>query len=154
MTASDNVTRLYDRGLNKICEMANANIEVKDNYIKISNNEETRYFSKYGTELKNTDVYPNNTLFAKNENGKWGFTNKNGDIVVEAKYDKVTEFNEFGFAGVELDGKWGSINANGEEVIAPTYVFNEETEPYFIGQYYQVEYASGGVYYTDLNSNE
>ena len=46
------------------------------------------------------------------------------------------------------------INANGEEVIAPTYVFNEETEPYFIGQYYQVEYASGGVYYTDLNSNE
>ncbi len=154
MTASDNVTRLYDRGLNKICEMANANIEVKDNYIKISNNEETRYFSKDGKELKNTDVYPNNTLFAKNENGKWGFTNKNGDIVVEAKYDKVTEFNEFGFAGVELDGKWGVLNSKGEEILAPTYVFNDETEPYFIGQYYQVEYASGGVYYTDLNSNE
>ena len=154
MTASDNVTRLYDKSLNKICEMANANIEVKDNYIKISNTEETKYFSKEGKELRNTEVYPNNTLFAKNENGKWGFANKNGDTVVEAKYDRVTEFNEYGFAGVELDGKWGVLNSKGEEILAPTYVFNDETEPYFIGQYYQVEYALGGVYYTDLNNNE
>lgn len=153
MTASDNVTRLYDKSLNKICEMANANIEVKDNYIKVSNTEETKYFSKEGKELKNTEVYPNNTLFAKNENGKWGFANKNGDTVVEAKYDRVTEFNEYGFAGVELDGKWGVLNSKGEEILAPTYVFNDETEPYFIGQYYQVKYALGGVYYTDLNNN-
>ena len=55
MTASDNVTRLYDKSLNKICEMANANIEVKDNYIKISNTEETKYFSKEGKELRNTE---------------------------------------------------------------------------------------------------
>ena len=154
MTASDNVTRLYDKSLNKICEMANANIEVKDNYIKISNTEETKYFSKEGKELRNTEVYPNNTLFAKNENGKWGFANKNGDTVIEAKYDRVTEFNEYGFAGVELDGKWGVLNSKGEEILAPTYVFNDETEPYFIGQYYQVKYALGGVYYTDLNNNE
>ena len=154
MTASDNVTRLYDKSLNKICEMANANIEVKDNYIKISNTEETKYFSKEGKELRNTEVYPNNTLFAKNENGKWGFANKNGDTVVEAKYDRVTEFNEYGFAGVELDGKWGVLNSKGEEILAPTYVFNDETEPYFIGQYYQVKYALGGVYYTDLNNKE
>lgn len=154
MTASDNVTRLYDKSLNKICEMANANIEVKDNYIKISNTEETKYFSKEGKELRNTEVYPNNTLFAKNENGKWGFANKNGDTVVEAKYDRVTEFNEYGFAGVELDGKWGVLNSKGEEILAPTYVFNDEIEPYFIGQYYQVKYALGGVYYTDLNNNE
>ena len=154
MTATDNVTRLYDKSLNKICEMANANIEVKDNYIKISNTEETKYFSKEGKELRNTEVYPNNTLFAKNENGKWGFANKNGDTVIEAKYDRVTEFNEYGFAGVELDGKWGVLNSKGEEILAPTYVFNDETEPYFIGQYYQVKYALGGVYYTDLNNNE
>ena len=154
MTATDNVTRLYDKSLNKICEMANANIEVKDNYIKISNTEETKYFSKEGKELRNTEVYPNNTLFAKNENGKWGFANKNGDTVVEAKYDRVTEFNEYGFAGVELDGKWGVLNSKGEEILAPTYVFNDETEPYFIGQYYQVKYALGGVYYTDLNNKE
>ena len=154
MTATDNVTRLYDKSLNKICEMANANIEVKDNYIKISNTEETKYFSKEGKELRNTEVYPNNTLFAKNENGKWGFANKNGDTVVEAKYDRVTEFNEYGFAGVKLNGKWGVLNSKGEEILAPTYVFNDETEPYFIGQYYQVKYALGGVYYTDLNNNE
>ena len=89
--------------------------------------------------------------FANKENEKWGFTDKNGNTVVEAKYDKVTEFNEYGFAGVRLDGKWGVVNSKGEEVIAPTYVLNEEIEPYFIGKYYRVQYGLGEFYYTDLN---
>ena len=41
-------------------------------------------------------------------------------MVVEAKYDKVTEFNEFGFASVQKDGKWGAINTQGKEVVEPT----------------------------------
>ena len=54
-----------------------------------------------GKELKNTDVYRNNTLFAQTKNNKWGFMDKDGNTVIEAKYDKVTEFNEYGFAAVK-----------------------------------------------------
>ena len=152
-TTADSTTRLYSKDMSQVCEMTNANVEIADNYIKISNDTETRYFDKDGKELKNTEVYPNNTLFAKKENDKWGFVNKNGNIVVEAKYDKVTEFNEYGFAGVRLDGKWGVVNSAGEEVLSPTYTLNEETEPYFIGSYYRVQYGFGEFYYTDLNNN-
>ena len=152
-TTADSTTRLYSKEMTQVCEMTNANVEVKENYIKISNELDTKYFDKDGKELNNTEVYPNNTLFAKKENDKWGFTNKNGNIVVEAKYDKVTEFNEYGFAGVRLDGKWGVVNSAGEEVLAPTYTLNEETEPYFIGSYYRVQYGFGEFYYTDLNNN-
>ena len=152
-TTADSTTRLYSKDMSQVCEMTNANVEIADNYIKISNDTETRYFDKDGKELKNTEVYPNNTLFAKKENDKWGFVNKNGNIVVEAKYDKVTEFNEYGFAGVRLDGKWGVVNSAGEEVLAPTYTLNEETDPYFIGSYYRVQYGFGEFYYTDLNNN-
>ena len=152
-TTADSTTRLYSKDMSQVCEMTNANVEIADNYIKISNDTETRYFDKDGKELKNTEVYPNNTLFAKKENDKWGFANKNGNIVVEAKYDKVTEFNEYGFAGVRLDGKWGVVNSAGEEVLSPTYTLNEETEPYFIGSYYRVQYGFGEFYYTDLNNN-
>lgn len=152
-TTADSTTRLYSKDMSQVCEMTNANVEIADNYIKISNDTETRYFDKDGKELKNTEVYPNNTLFAKKENDKWGFANKNGNIVVEAKYDKVTEFNEYGFAGVRLDGKWGVVNSAGEEVLAPTYTLNEETDPYFIGSYYRVQYGFGEFYYTDLNNN-
>ena len=75
--------------------------------------------------------------------------NKDGDMVVEAKYDKVTEFNEFGFASVQKDEKWGAINTQGKEVVEPTYNLKDEIEPSFIGTYYQVKYGFGEVYYTD-----
>ena len=153
-TTGDSVTKLYSKHMTELCQMTNANVEVKDNYIKISNELDTRYFDKDGKELKNTEVFSNNTLFAKKEGDKWGFANKNGNTVVEAKYDKVTEFNEYGFAGVRLDGKWGVVNSKGEEVLAPTYTLNEEIEPYFIGTYYRVQYGFGEVYYTDANNEQ
>lgn len=144
-----NTTKLYDKTMNNICEMENATVEVNSDYIKIYNDKQIQYFSKDGKELKNTDTYPNNELFSKQENGKWGFVNKNGSMVVEAKYDKVTEFNEYGYAAVNKDGKWGAINKKGEEVVEPIYTINDNKEPSFIGKYYQVKYGFGEVYYTD-----
>ena len=143
------VTKLYDKNMSKICEMKDAKIEVKDNYIVIYNENEKKYFNKEGNEIKNTEVYPNNVLFAQQRDNKWGFVNKDGDMVVEAKYDKVTEFNEFGFASVQKDEKWGAINTQGKEVVEPTYNLKDEIEPSFIGTYYQVKYGFGEVYYTD-----
>ncbi len=147
--ANGNIKILYSKDMTKICEMSNANIENKNEYIKISNGEEIKYFDKQGKELKNTEVYPNNTLFAKKIDNKWGFTDKNGNIVVEEKYDKVTEFNNYGYASVQKDGKWGVINSKGEEILKPTYVLSNNIEPTFIGKYYQVIYGFGEIYYTD-----
>ena len=147
--ADEEITRLYKEDMSLICEMKNPTVETKDNYIKIYNADETKYFSKEGKELKNSEVYTNNTLFAKKENDKWGFVNTNGDFVVEAKYDKVTEFNEYGFAAVKKDGKWGSINLEGKEVVEPTYELKEDKELSFIGKYYKVEYGFGESYYTE-----
>lgn len=144
-----NTTKLYNKTMNNICEMENATVEVNSDYIKIYNDKQIQYFNKDGKELKNTDTYPNNELFSKQENGKWGFANKNDSMVVEAKYDKVTEFNEYGYAAVNKDGKWGAINQKGEEVVEPIYTINDNKEPSFIGKYYQVKYGFGEVYYTD-----
>ena len=144
-----NTTKLYNKTMNNICEMENATVEVNSDYIKIYNDKQIQYFSKDGKELKNTDTYPNNELFSKQENGKWGFANKNDSMVVEAKYDKVTEFNEYGYAAVNKDGNWGAINQKGEEVVEPIYTINDNKEPSFIGKYYQVKYGFGEVYYTD-----
>lgn len=99
--------------------------------------------------MDKSEVYSSNSLFSKMLNNKWGFSDKNGNMEVDAKYDKVTEFNEYGFAAVQKDGKWGSIDKNGKEVIEPTYVLNENQEPYFIGRFYQIKYGFGENYYTD-----
>ena len=47
-------------------------------------------------------------------NGKWGFIDKSGKVVIPFKYDDALPFSE-GFAVVELDGKDGYIDKNGTE---------------------------------------
>lgn len=149
VTAKDKTTRLYSGNMEKICEMQNAKVEIKGDFISVFSESEKKFFNKEGKEVDKTEVYSSNTLFSKFKDGKWGFTDKNGNMIVEAKYDKVTEFNEYGFASVQKDGKWGSIDKEGKEVVEPTYTLNDNQEPFFIGSYYQVKYGFGEVYFTD-----
>ena len=149
VTAKDKTTRIYSRNMEKICEMQNAKVEIIGDFISIFSESEKKFFNKEGKEVDKTEVYSSNTLFSKFKDGKWGFTDKNGNMIVEAKYDKVTEFNEYGFASVKKDGKWGSIDKEGKEVVEPTYTLNDNQEPFFIGSYYQVKYGFGEVYFTD-----
>ena len=61
-------------------------------------------------------------------NGKEGFIDENGNVVIKPQFDKVREFSE-GFAPVMIGNKWGYINEKGEIVIAPRWLtvgqFNE-----------------------------
>ena len=50
------------------------------------------------------------------ENGKWGFADENGTVVIPCRWDDVCDFHE-GLAGVQWDGKWGYIDKTGELVI-------------------------------------
>lgn len=149
--AENQTTQIYNKTMDNICEMQNAIIEVKENYIRVYNEEEVRYFGKEGKELKNTEVYSNNKLFVIKKGDKYGFVDKNGNQVVECQYDKAYEFNEYGVATVKKDDKWGAINEQGQEIIAPTYEIKDQKEPFFIGKYYRVIYGSGEIYYTNAN---
>ena len=144
------MTEIYNKTMEKICEMPNATIAV-ENYIKIYNEEEEKYFDKDGKELKNTEVYSSNKLFVAKKGDKYGFVDKNGNLVVDYKYDKAYEFNNYGVATVKKEEKWGAINEQGQEVVEPSYEMKDQTEPSFIGKYYQVTYGFGEIYYTDAN---
>lgn len=64
------------------------------------------------------------------ENGKWGFVNTDGIIVISPRFDRVMEFSE-GLAGVYIDNKWGFINTSGEFVIEPQ--FDEQPDVFHEG---------------------
>ena len=68
-------------------------------------------------------------------------------MIVDYNYDKVTEVNKYGFAGIKQNGKWGVIDSNGKIIVEPQYKLSEN-DPIFIGQYYQVIYGNGEIYYT------
>ena len=145
---STNTIELYNSNLEKIAEMNNATLTIEDNYIKLSSTTEIRYFDLEGKEKQNTEIFPENTIFAKSQNGKWGFVDKNGQVVIDYQYDEVTEQNEYGFAGVKLNDKWGIVDKNRKIIVEPTYEINAEETPEFIGTYYRVTYGFGEFYYT------
>ena len=149
MLNADNTTQLFDKDFNLICTMNDATIESNDNFVKIYNATETKYFDKEGKEKAYKEIEPNNKLYAKKlENGKWTFEDLSGNVV-ENEYDKVTEFNEYGFAGIKKEGKWGVIDENGKVILEPVYEFQNNYEPDFIGKFYKTEYGFGEFYYTD-----
>lgn len=144
---STKMTEIYSAKMEKIAELKDATIENNKNYLKIYNGEETKYILIDGKEVENTQVYTNNKIFAKQQNNKWGFVDISGTKIIDFKYDKVTEINKYGFAGIKQNDKWGIIDNEGKIVVEPTYKLNNN-EPTFIGQYYQVIYGNGEIYYT------
>lgn len=44
---------------------------------------------------------------------KWGFINKDGEMIIEPMYEDARSFSN-GYAAVKMNGKWGFINAQNE----------------------------------------
>lgn len=146
----DQKTDIYTSNLELVYSIKNASIYKEDKYLKVYSKEENRYLDFNGNELEAKEVFKNSTLIANKKDNKWGFIDRNENIVVEHKYDKVTEFNEYGYAGINLNDKWGIINSKGNIIKEPIYE-NIETnlEPEFLGEFYKVYYGYGEFYYTD-----
>ena len=52
--------------------------------------------------------------------GKWGFIDTNGKMVIAPQYERVENFFE-GLAGVKKDDKWGFVDKKGRIVVEPQF---------------------------------
>ncbi len=68
--------------------------------------------------------------------GKEGFIDVNGNIVIKPQFDAVGEFSE-GLAPVLIGDKWGYINQKGEVVIAPRWRQSEQGWKQIVSPFYQ-----------------
>ena len=142
--AKNNTTSLFKEN-KEIVSVKNADVVYFDDYINLQTVQDSIYVAHNG-EVVDNSVVLDNDLFAVNQNGKWGFVDKNKEVRIEPEYDFVTEFNEYGFAGVQKDGKWGCVSINGEVVVEPQYEF-EFNNPFFVGKYYRYELEYGEEYF-------
>lgn len=70
-------------------------------------------------EVKPGDEFFNSRALVTIE-GKYGFINEKGHLVIDARFDNARPFSE-GLAEVETGGKWGFIDAAGEFIMKPEF---------------------------------
>lgn len=144
----DEVANLYiaeDQNYN--ADIINSNYEIKLNgilskidtekgYMKLRVGEEDKYYNFKFEEKSISDILHSNTLFLSKKDGKYGFVDKDGKIVIDYIYDDATEQNAYGYAAIKKDGKWGSIDNKGNIVIEPTYNLDDYFIIDFIGKWH------------------
>jgi len=136
----ENLIDIYSSNLEKTVSMKDAVVEkAKTGYAIIYSETDMKYINNEGKVVENTEVYSDEKLYAVQESGKWGFVDSNKNIVIKCEYDIVTEFNEYGFAGIKKGGKWGVVNDEGKIVVKPTYELDTYYFPQFIGKYLLIQ---------------
>ena len=130
-----------------ISDVLNSNLETKitgilvelntnKGYLKVKENEDYKYYNFKFEEKTEKDIFPNRTLFLSKKDGKYGYTDKNGKVIVDYIYDDAKEQNDYGFVAVKKDGKWGSLNNKGDVEQEPKYNLDEYLLIDFIGRWH------------------
>lgn len=121
----------------------NAKVEVEKTYIRLVSENEMKYFTLEGKETTYKELFPGRSVFAYQENGKWGLKDKSDQVVVKAKYDMITE--QAGNAvGFKQDGKWGAMDLKGNIIKEATYEINY-LGPKFLNKYYKLDDGSNSL---------
>ncbi|MCI9063655.1 MAG: WG repeat-containing protein [Clostridia bacterium] len=113
-----------------------AELNTDSGYMKIKVDDQYKYYNFKFEEKNVADIYTSNNIFVSKKDGKYGFVNKQGEVVVDYIYDDATELNTYGFAAVKKDNVWGAINSEGKVVIEPTYNLDANLVISFIGKWH------------------
>lgn len=111
-------------------------IDTDKGYFELRQDDEYKYYNFKFEEKQAKEILTSNTLFISKKDGKYGFIDRDGKVVVDYIYDDATEQNSYGFVAVKKDGKWGSLNNKGETVAEPVYELDDYLLIDFIGRWH------------------
>lgn len=142
---ADSQTVVFDSNLSQKLTGIISEINTDKGYIKIYTGNEYKYYNFKFEEKRNIDVLTSNTLFLSKKDGKYGYVDKNGTLVIDYIYDDGTEQNKQGYAAIKKDGLWGSINKVGNIILDASINLDDSIFLDFIGTWHL---DNNGLYYT------
>ena len=98
---SDTETVIFDNNLSEKISGIVSEINQEKGYIKVYTNNEYKYYNFKFEEKKSSDILTSNNLFLSKKDGKYGYVNKEGKVIVDYIYEDGTEQNSCGFAAVK-----------------------------------------------------
>lgn len=138
-------TDLYSRDFTLKTSGIVSEINTEKNYIRIRVGENYKYYNLKLEEQESTEILTG-TLFLSKKDGKYGYVNNKGIVVVDYIYDDATEQNKYGYASVKSGGKWGAIDQTGKVIVEPQYTLENNLVIDFIGTYYLAEDINANYY--------
>ena len=141
---TDTETVLFDNNLGQKVVGIVSDLNIEKGYIKVYTNNEYKYYNFKLEEKNSSDLLTANTLFLSKKDGKYGYVDKSGNVVVDYIYEDATEQNAQGFAAVKKDGVWGSINKAGAISKEPSINLDNSIYVDFIGTWHL---SDNGLYY-------
>ena len=129
-------SEILDTDLNVKLSGIISEINKECGYMKLKINDEYKYYNFKFEEKDVKDVLSTNNLFVSKKDGKYGFVDRDGNVVVDYIYDEAQEQNKYGFAAVKKDDLWGAIDRKGKETISPKYKMKNYLVIDFIGKWH------------------
>lgn len=72
-------------------------------------------------DCEDVDVCTQDGIFAVKQNGKWGYMNTKGEMVIEPQFEQARSFSN-GLGAVYQNGAWGFVNTSGQLAIDYEFV--------------------------------
>lgn len=91
--------------------------------ILVKNDNHCSLLDKQGKELASfldISFYYSDGLLAFKDNGKYGYMDLTGKVIIPALYDNINPFTG-GLGGVRLNGYWGFVDKTNKMIIAPQF---------------------------------
>jgi len=92
-------------------------INTDKGYLRIREGSEYKYYNFALEEKSSKEILSSNTLFLVKSNDKYGYENKEGELIVDHIYDDAKEQNSNGYIAVKKDGLWGVLKADGTVLV-------------------------------------
>ena len=105
-------------------------------YMKLKIGDEYKYYNFKFEEKDVKEILSSNTLFLSKKDGKYGFLDKEGNVVVDYIYEEALEQNSQGYAAIKNNDVWGAINSEGKVVVEPKYKLDNNLVIDFIGKWH------------------
>ncbi len=150
LEAEKNITQtdIYDNNLNLKLSGIVSEVNAEKGYISIRIGEEQKYYNFKFEEKTEQDIFPEHTLFLAKNNGKYGYKNKNGELIVDYIYDDAKPQNNYGYCSVKKGNVWGCLNDQGNIALEPSVNLDNNLVIDFIGKWHLAEDLN--MYYYEI----
>ena len=129
-------TEIYDSDFNNRVSGIVTEVNTENGYIRMRVGEDYKYYNFKFEEKQNYEILTGKTLYLSKKNGKYGYIDKNKNVIVDYIYDDAKEQNNYGYSAVKVNNLWGVIDKMGKLIVEPKYELKDNLVIDFINKYH------------------